>query len=77
VVKDLAGETLREIRGSGDPGLKKVSWNLRKTVRQQEGQPRRRGAPLVEAGMYKVTLMVDDKEIATKDLKVINDPIMN
>ncbi len=77
VVKDLAGETLREIRGSGDPGMKKVSWNLRKTVRQQEGQPRRRGAPLVEAGVYKVTLMVDDKEIATKDLKVINDPIMN
>jgi hypothetical protein len=78
LVKDLAGETLREIRGSSDPGLKKVSWNLRKTVRQQEGQQRRRGgAPLVDPGTYKVTLMVDDEEIATKDLKVINDPIMN
>ena len=78
VVKDQAGETLREIRGSGDPGLKKVSWNLRRTIRQQEGQQRRRGgASLVEPGTYKVTLMVDDKEIATKDLKVIDDPIMN
>ncbi len=78
VVKDLAGETLREIRGSGDPGLKKVSWNLRKTIRQAEGQRARRGgAPLVDAGLYKVTLMVDDEEVATKDLKVINDPIMN
>jgi len=78
LVKDLAGDTLREIRGSGDPGLKKLSWNLRKTVSQQEGQPRRRGvAPLVDPGLYKVTLMVDDQEIATKDLKVIDDPIMN
>jgi hypothetical protein len=77
VVKNLAGETLREIRGSGDPGLKKAAWNLRRTTPQQGQQRRRGGAPLVDSGMYKVTLMVDDKEIATKDLKVINDPIMN
>jgi hypothetical protein len=31
----------------------------------------------VDAGLYKVTLMVDDEEVATKDLKVITDPIMN
>ncbi len=78
VVKNLAGETLREIRGSGDPGLKKASWNLRRTTPQEGQQARRRGgAPMVDAGLYKVTLMVDDKEIATKDLKVIDDPIMN
>ena len=78
-VKDLAGETLSEIRGSTDPGLKKVNWNLRKRVQQSEEQPqqRRRGAaPMVEPGMYKVTLVVDDKEIATKDLRVIDDPIL-
>jgi photosystem II stability/assembly factor-like uncharacterized protein len=74
------GETVQEVRGSTDPGLKKVTWNLRKRVQrdqQQQQQARRRGgAPVVDAGLYKVTLLVDDEEIATKDLKVIDDPIL-
>ncbi len=79
LVKDLAGETLSETRGSSDPGLKIVKWNLRQRVQESEEQdrPRRRGAaPMVEPGLYKVTLVVDDKEIATKDLRVIDDPIL-
>jgi hypothetical protein len=30
----------------------------------------------VEAGTYKATLVVDDKEIVTKKFKVIDDPIL-
>lgn len=77
VVKDLAGEELIELNGSGKPGLHKAFWNLRKRAPQAEGQSRRRrGAPLVEAGLYKVTLKVDDEEIATQDIRVIDDPIL-
>jgi hypothetical protein len=77
VITDLAGKELLEMNGSGKPGMHKAFWNLRQKAVEREGQGRRRrGAPPVDAGMYKVTLKVDDKEIATQDIKVIDDPIM-
>jgi photosystem II stability/assembly factor-like uncharacterized protein len=77
LIKDLAGEELMSLNGSAKPGLHKAFWNLRKRLPQAEGQTRRRrSAPLVEEGLYKVALMVDDKEIATQDIKVIDDPIL-
>jgi hypothetical protein len=79
-IKDLAGETMQEIRGSGDAGLHSVAWNLRKAVSQDEGEQRgfrRRGAPTADPGLYKVTLMVDDEEIAIKDLLLVKDPILD
>lgn len=76
LVKDLAGHVLREIRGSKKAGLHSVSWNLQKQAEQTEGQRRRRRAEMVDAGLYTVTLMVDDEEIATTDLEVLQDPIL-
>jgi hypothetical protein len=78
IVKDLEGNTLSEVRGKTDAGLHSANWNLMGSAPQEEGnqQQRRRGRSLVEAGTYKVTLMVNDEEVVTKKLKVIDDPIL-
>jgi hypothetical protein len=79
VIKDLEGNLLKEIRGKTSAGLQKVRWNLRKKQeRKKDGQQqfRRRGSSTVDAGTYKVTLVVDDKEVVTKKFKVIDDPIL-
>lgn len=78
-IKDLEGNLLQEVRGKGDPGLHKAVWNLRKRAAQSSGnqqQFRGRGASLVEAGTYKVTLIVDDNEVVTKKFKIVDDPIL-
>jgi hypothetical protein len=80
LIKDLEGNRLREINGKTAAGLQKVRWNLRKRRVQTAGGQRqfrgRRGPSTVEAGTYKATLVVDDKEIVTKKFKVIDDPIL-
>lgn len=78
MIKDLENNVLQEIKGSKKAGLHKTSWNLRKKEDPQEegGRRRSRGA-MVECGRYKVTFTVDEKEISTKELKVIQDPIGN
>ena len=78
LVKDLAGTELISIKGRSSAGLHKASWNLRKKAPEEDSGQRRRGrASLVDPGVYKVTIVVDDKELATKDLKVIKDPILD
>jgi photosystem II stability/assembly factor-like uncharacterized protein len=79
LVKDLEGNVLQELSGSGKKGLHDATWNLRKQAEQTEGQQRRfRGrGRLVDAGTYKVTLQVGGEEIATQTLKVVDDPILS
>jgi photosystem II stability/assembly factor-like uncharacterized protein len=82
VIKDCEGTVIQELSGSAKKGLQKTSWNL---MRRMEGQPagmrpggggfRGRGANLVDYGNYKVTLIVDDKEVATKTVKISPDPM--
>jgi photosystem II stability/assembly factor-like uncharacterized protein len=81
VVKDCEGTLIQELSGNAKKGLQKVSWNL---MRRMDAQPggmrpgggfRGRGANLVNYGDYKVTLVVDDKEVATKTVKVSPDPL--
>jgi photosystem II stability/assembly factor-like uncharacterized protein len=79
VVKDLEGNVVQEMNGTAKKGLQKASWNL--TRRQQPGQQpppgggmRGRGTSYVDYGTYKVTLTVDDKDVATKTVKVSPDP---
>jgi hypothetical protein len=80
VVKDLEGNVLQEMNGAAKKGLQKAAWGL--TRRQPAGQQpppgggmRGRGANLVDYGTYKVTLMVDDKDVVTKTMKVSPDPL--
>jgi photosystem II stability/assembly factor-like uncharacterized protein len=83
VVKDLEGTVVQELSGTAKKGLQKADWNLTRRVDpSQQGQGPRpgggmrgRGANLVDYGTYKVTLVVDGKDIATKTVKVSPDPL--
>jgi photosystem II stability/assembly factor-like uncharacterized protein len=70
VIEDLEGNLMQEIRGKKDQGLQKVFWNLRKRA----SDPQQRGVSTADAGTYKVTLVINDTEVATKTLRVVDDP---
>ena len=77
VVKDLEGNEIQKLNGMAGKGLQKNFWNLRKRVEQAEGQQsRRRLASTVEPGEFNVTLVVDGKEVVTKKLRVVQDPLL-
>ena len=85
VVTDLSGNemTTIQIPQSGKKkGLHHRTWNMsRRTPRPAGGgQARvpqaRRGGP-VPAGVYRVTLLVNDEEVMTHDLRIVDDPILN
>ena len=77
MVKDLEGNEIQKLNGMAGKGLQKNFWNLRKRAEQTEGQQfRRRFASTVEPGEFNVTLVVDGKEVVTKKLKVVQDPLL-
>jgi hypothetical protein len=82
-VKDLEGATIQEFTPSNKKGVQKVFWNLRRAA---AGGPAGFGgggggrmgggtAGMVDPGVYKVTLIVDGKEAATKKMTVSPDPM--
>jgi hypothetical protein len=84
-IKDLEGTVVQDLTPSGKKGLQKIFWNLNRQAPQNQppvtvgagggGGRGGFGARLqVDAGVYKVTLSVDGKEIATKRLTVLPDP---
>jgi hypothetical protein len=76
VIKDLVGQDVQELRGGTEKGIKRVFWDLRKKAAPAaEGQRFPRAAALVDPGKYRVTLIVDEKEVETKELEVIPDPL--
>jgi photosystem II stability/assembly factor-like uncharacterized protein len=58
VVRDGTGEVISEMPATNAPGFQRVVWNLRAPVSPPEDgqQSRRRQGPLVEPGIYSVTL---------------------
>jgi hypothetical protein len=58
VVRDGTGEVISELPAANTPGFQRVVWNLRAPVSPPEDgqQSRRRQGPLVEPGIYSVTL---------------------
>ena len=83
-VKDLEGNLIQDITGVGKKGLQKASWNLSKTAPQGQAQPGMasggggrggRGGNQADNGVYKVTLTVDGKDIATKKVTLNPDPL--
>ena len=43
----------------------------------EPGQRRPRSGRVVDAGAYKIILMIDSTEIQTKKLEILDDPILN
>jgi hypothetical protein len=50
-ITDISGTTIATLKGSAQPGLNRVSWNMR-----------RAGGPLLRAGDYRVTVAVGDAQ---------------
>jgi len=78
VIKDLEGNEIQEFNGMTGNGVQRVFWDLRKRAEQQEGQQfRMRFASTVDPGEFNVTLVVDGKEVVSKRLLVVQDPMLS
>ncbi len=76
VIKDLEGSVIQERNGTAGKGLQRVFWNLRRRSGQrQDQQTRMRFSRTVDPGEFNVTLVVDGKEVVTKKLRVVQDPM--
>ncbi|MDR2562000.1 MAG: hypothetical protein LBC63_09555 [Holophagales bacterium] len=87
VIKDLEGNTVATLAGGTKSGLQKMFWGLTRDVPSQAGQGGRPGggaagqggrfgrAPQLDIGTYKVTLLVDDKEVGSHRLTIQPDPM--
>ncbi len=77
-IQDLEGNQIRKQDGNSSKGLHQMTWNLRRSdPPAQEGQRRARSGREVDAGVYKIVFLVDDKEVATKKLEIRDDPILD
>jgi len=86
-IKDLEGNTVFETTPSAKKGLQKVFWGLNRAIGAPVGGPgggrggggggggRGGGGNQVENGVYKVTLTVDGKEVETKKMTIVPDPL--
>ncbi|MGD0783992.1 MAG: hypothetical protein ABSA30_14175, partial [Candidatus Aminicenantales bacterium] len=83
VVKDLEGNLVQEVTGSSKKGVQKASWTLSRRA-DPNAQPQgpmgggrggRGGGMQADNGTYKVTLNVDGKDIATKKVTLLPDPM--
>ena len=81
-IKDLEGNIVQELTGAVKKGFQKAVWTLNR--RAEPGQQQPAGMPgggrmgfgrQAENGTYKVTLNVDGKDVGTKKLVILPDPI--
>lgn len=78
VVKNSADQVIREIKGTINGGINRVTWNLRYDPPKMEDMGQisrnfRELGPFVLSGEYQVLLKVADKEMA-KSVEVTGDP---
>ena len=83
VVRELAGEDMHD---AGVAGINRVYWDLRhQPLARPQALPAGGGGgagaasltgPFVLPGDYRVTLVVDRREAATRTLRVAGDPAM-
>ncbi len=77
LIKDLEGNLMQELNGMPGKGFHRLFWNLRRRPGQTQGQqPRMRFSRTVGPGEFNVTLVVDGKEVETKKLRVVPDPML-
>lgn len=89
-IKDLEGNAIAEFTPSNKRGLQKVFWGLNRVTAAQAAAGGGRGGggaafaggggrggfgAMVENGVYKVTLTVDGKDVETKKMTILPDPL--
>jgi len=83
VVKDLEGNLIQEVTGTAKKGLQKAVWTLSRRADPNAPQPTgmgggrggRGGGLQADLGAYKVTLNVDGKDVVTKKVSILPDPL--
>ncbi|MCL1892694.1 MAG: hypothetical protein FWG02_00470 [Holophagaceae bacterium] len=84
VIKDFEGNVLQTLTGTAKAGLQKTFWGFTRDAGQGAttvsrgaggGGARFGRAPMLDPGVYKVTLSVDDKEITTHKITIQPDPM--
>jgi photosystem II stability/assembly factor-like uncharacterized protein/uncharacterized coiled-coil protein SlyX len=78
IIENKDGKKIREIKGTKEAGINRVTWDLRyeppvQPFRGERSRWFRIQAPYVLLGEYQVALKVSDQEIA-KTVKAIGDP---
>jgi len=82
----LEGNVLQDLTPGSKKGLQKIFWNLSRQAQQGQAPGAAAGGGAgggrfgaarnqADPGVYKVTLSVDGKEIGTKRLTVLPDPM--
>jgi len=85
-IKDLEGNVLQDLTPGSKKGLQKIFWNLSRQAQPGQAPGAAAGGGVgggrfgaarnqADPGVYKVTLTVDGKEIATKKLTILPDPM--
>ena len=69
-IDNTAGDRIAELNGSTSAGLQVVQWNMT-VARRQRGR-----SPVVPNGDYRVTLLIDGKEVAKQVLSIKQDPTL-
>ena len=76
-ILDNQGEIIRTVKGTRNPGINRVNWDLRrepfKTLRDPYEGLFPQAGPLVMPGTYKVRITMDE-EVVEDDFQVLADP---
>ncbi len=81
-INDIEGEKLNELKGPEDAGLHLVLWNMTSIARNNNAQGSGRGGGFrgfpggrpVPSGAYRVTLVVDGKDVQSHVVNLSSDP---
>lgn len=71
-IENIVGEKLAELKGGTKAGLQVTQWNLTQGRRRQRGR-----SSALPVGDYRITLVIDGKEVAKQVLSVKQDPTLS
>ena len=74
-IENIDGKVVSELKGNGEPGLHRVSWNLTGRAFSPTGRAARNNRPMPN-GTYRVVLTVDDEQLPPRTITLFQDPML-